>query len=218
MPDGENPHRLELEAHGKDIPHLKDFLERIELGSNLTRFRIEIDAESPIITDRTKVIGDSAESEPDPEPESKEESEEKTKEIEDYEECQTKVLSHNNGDTKGIDTINIGTNRWKVTAFLYRQNEGLRLIEIEEYLKNTPWEVKYKSISATLSKLKGENIVRVDKDKNRNSRYTLTEKGEKMVAKTVEKADNYPLTTADKISGLHPTHNYEQPDFEQLGA
>lgn len=218
-----NPHTVELEAHRVDISKLKDFLQEIELSGDLIRFSIEIEAEKPIFKPPTET-GETPEKEPEQEQEeieveSPEENGAKDHpadklNFEKHGEGQTKVLSHTDDDLEGITKFNTGTNRWKICSFLYRQNEPLTLSHIDAFLKDTPYEVKYKSISSAISYMRDEGIMENANKGKGDNKYQLTELGEKKVAKTQENSDDYILTMADKVAGLHPTDSFDLPDLE----
>lgn len=231
MGDKANPHTVELEAHGQDIPKLREFLKDIELSSELTRFRIEIESENPIFKTPTEIAesveqesGETPEKEPETEPEqvevespdengSKDHPTDKLK-FQKHEKGETQVLSHTDKDFEGITKFNTETNRWKLCSFLYRQNEPLKLGHIHKFLEDTPYEVNYKTLSATLSNLKNSDIVENTNPGKGPAKYRLTEEGEKRVAKTQDEADSYILTMADKVAGMHPTNSFDPPDLE----
>lgn len=206
MPDKANPHKVELEAYGRDIPRLRELLKDIDLSADLTRFRIEIESEEPIFPPES-----SAEASDSP----SETPKEKPEAPENGRSADTQVLSHRTEtDENGLETFQRGTNQWKVASFLYRQNEPLKLGHINDYLKGTPLEVGYKSLSAALSSLKDQNLVEVtNPDESGPSKYRLTGKGEAKVAKTQDEAGEYILTVADKVAGLHPTSSFDPPEL-----
>lgn len=204
MPEQKPPYAIAQEVRNGDLDTIREICSRIQLNSDVCRFRIEIESEAPILPEEM----------PDgkPETESKNES---SNGFEKFEDTGTKVLSHTEEKDPSAGTFKIGTNPWKVAAFLFRQNEPLRLGHIELYLEGTKWEIGYKSLSATLSNLKSDGFV--EKENIQNSSYDgyiLSEKGEQRMQNTIEEADSYPLTVADKIAGLHPSNNYPQPDLE----
>lgn len=215
MPDA-NPHKIELEAYGSDIPRLREFLGDIELGSDLTRFRIEIESEKPIFqNESTEESSESSSETPKQEPESPENGHLTDKLNPDSE---TEVLSHQTDeiDKDEVETYSRNTNPWKLASFLYRQNEPLRLGHIHAYLEDTPLEIPYKTLSADLSKMKARNEVEVTNPQDKDdSKYRLTGKGEAKVAKTQQEAGEYILTMADKVAGLHPTSSFEPPELAQ---
>lgn len=206
MPDKANPHKVELEAYGRDIPRLRELLKDIDLSADLTRFRIEIESEEPIFP---------PESPDEPSDSPSETPKEKPEAPENGDSPGTRVMSHRKEtDDSGLETFRRGTNDWKVASFLYRQNEPLKLGHIHEYLEDTPLEVGYKSLSATLSGLKEHELVEVtNPDESGPSKYRLTGKGEAKVAKTQDQAGEYILTVADKVAGLHPTGSFEPPEL-----
>lgn len=215
MPDA-NPHKIELEAYGSDIPRLREFLADIELGSDLTRFRIEIESEKPIFqNESTEESSESSSETPKQEPESPENGHLTDKLNPDSE---TEVLSHQTDeiDKDEVETYSRNTNPWKLASFLYRQNEPLRLGHIHAYLEDTPLEIPYKTLSADLSKMKARNEVEVTNPQDMDdSEYRLTGKGEAKVAKTQQEAGEYILTMADKVAGLHPTSSFEPPELAE---
>ena len=208
MPDEANPHKVELEAYGRDIPRLRELLKDIDLSADLTRFRIEIESEEPIFPQ---------ESPDEPSDSPSETPKEKPEAPENGDSPGTRVMSHRTeADENGLEPFPRGTNEWKVVSFLYRQNEPLKLGHIHEYLEDTPLEVGYKSLSATLSSLKERNLVEVTNPKTGGpSKYRLTGKGEAKVAKTQDQAEEYILTVADKVAGLHPTSSFDPPELSE---
>lgn len=99
-------------------------------------------------------------------------------------------------------TFNPDTINFRVCGLLYRVQGRLELGQIHAMLEDTPWESNYNSISAQLSILRDEGLV--DKDAKYAGGWQLTERGRQYMRALVIEGDGYPLTVADKISGVHP--------------
>lgn len=215
MPEEKPPYTVAFEANNGDLAEIRNFISQIELTDDVSRFRIEISSQTPVLDFATESTEEETqeETEAEAQEEPKDEAENGFKKFDNE---GTKVLSHNEGECDPkVGTYNIGTHRWKIAAFLYRQNEPLQLSHIEAFLEGTEWEIGYKSLSATLSKMKSDNLVSKEPlPATSHKGYTLSEKGEKRMRNTVDQEDNYILTMADKIAGLHPTNSYETPDLE----
>lgn len=96
--------------------------------------------------------------------------------------------------------VNLDTSRWYIVATLYRSNDRQQLGDLDALLQDTRWEVEYSSLSAFLSQLYDEGYVNRDEDRQ----FGLTALGHDLVYLQTLDADEYPLTMADKVTGLHP--------------
>lgn len=189
-----NPHTLSYSVGKDDIDELKRVLSALNFAErpDLEQVTVEITCEQPILTDlldRETDTGDKEDTTPtqsapdhhaDPDP--------------------------NPAEIETDETLNPGTNRFKVIAILYRSNP-MGLKELHELLKNTPWEIPYKSISATLSKAKSDGLIQ--QTDSQGGKYYMTDRGDEIMENTVLHTEGYCLNMADKITGLHPSSSYK---------
>lgn len=193
MSKSSSPHTLSYSVGKDDIDELKRVLSELNFAerSDLEQVTVEITCEQPILTDLL-------DREPD------------TGDTEDTTPPQSTPEYQADPDPAEIDTeetLTPGTNQFKVAAILYRSNP-MSLKELNQLLDNTPWDLPYKSISAALSNLKADGLI--TKTDSRGGKYYMTDRGDEIMENTVLHSEGYCLNMADKITGLHPSSNYDQ--------
>lgn len=122
--------------------------------------------------------------------------------VEIEEEGGTAVHTHINTDQvrDRIDgSLGVETNPWAVLATIYRATDDPGLSDLDDALDGSEWDMAYKSISASLSRLRDAGMV--EKEGDYGARWIITPLGEAFVASVVRNRDDDPLAPTGSIVG-----------------